>query len=317
MASVAIKPLYILHGGDAFLQDTHRKAIIDAVADGGDPQVCTAVFEAGADLSLADVFDELRTPPLLAPRRLVIVRDADDFVSAHREKIEDFFASPPSSSSLMLIVSAWPSNTRLAKLAVKIGLTFDCSAPEGNLAGWLNKAAAQRGKKISPEACELLAAWVGRDLSALDTEVEKLSLYVGDREMIDVPDIGAIVTSSAGPGAFALTNALTMGNCKAALEILAGMLHVRGEEFRALGMIGWHLRRALAAREQIDAGVNPQQATPRMPFAAARDFQTMLRRRSSASLRRDFRAMLRTDLAMKSGTPPAAALQQLLLEICK
>jgi DNA polymerase-3 subunit delta len=359
MAGIEIKPLYVLHGGDAFLVDTHRRAIVNAIAEGGDPQLCTAVFEGGrgrsggaveseegdsdaastaaagagagtgpargtpgagahsADLPLADVLDELRTASLLAPHRLVIVRNADAFVSAHREKLESFFQSPPTRSSLMLIVASWPGNTRLAKLAARIGLTFPCSSPEGDLAGWLGEAAGRRDKKLTADACELLTAWVGRDLSGLDTEVEKLSLYVGDRDTIDVPDVEAIVTSSAGPGAFALTNALTLGDCKAALEAMTGMLHVRGEEFRALGMIGWHLRRVLAAREQIDAGATPQQATPKMPYQAIRDFQNMLRRRSAASLRRDFRALLRADLAMKSGTPSAAALQQLLLEICK
>ena len=315
MTGDAPKCIYVLYGDDAYLQDAHRKEITDGVVGEADRQLCVSAFDASAEL--ATVLDELRTLPFLSPRRLVIVRDADAFVSAHREALEKFLQSPPSAATLLLTVASWRSNTRLAKLVAKIGEAIDCAVPEkGNLGRWLAKAAARRDKKIAPDAAQLMAQWVGRNLAALDSEMEKLSLYVGDRPAITVQDVSILVTASAGPAAFDLTNAITDGNPTAALKALAGMLQTRGEEFRTLGLIAWHLRRATLAKEKLAAGTSQREALPRMPPQQARAFAAMLNRRPLSAFREDFRRLIRADLAMKSGTTPAGAMQELVVGLC-
>ncbi len=315
MADKDIHPVYVLHGDDAFLLDHHRQEIADRVVDGADPQLCITALEGSAEL--ADVLDELRTVPFLAPHRLVILRDADAFVKSHRASLEKFFEKPPASASLILVVASWKSNTRLAKLVAKIGEAIDCSVPEkGNLAQWLTKASAKRGKKIDRDAAELLVQWVGRDLASLNGEIEKLSLYVGQRERISAEDVSLLVTASAGPAAFDLTNAITAGDAALAINTLGGMLRTRGDEFKTLGLIAWHLRRALTAKEQLAAGVDPRQALPRMPYAQQKAFTAMLNRRPLRAFHDDFRKLIRTDLAMKSGTKPVAAMQELVVGLC-
>lgn len=316
MPEVKVHPIYVLCGDDGYLRSRHRGEITRRICGDADPQLCVSSFD-GQSAELADVLDELRTVPFLAPHRLVVVRDADAFVKSHRESLEKFLASPPSAASLMLIVSSWPGNTRLAKLSKKIGEVVDCSVPEkGNLGEWIAKACGKRGRKMDRDASVLLAQWVGRDLSALDSEIEKLCLYVGDRERITSQDVSNLVTASAGPDAFELTNAITAGDAAWALRALGGMVRTRGDEFRTLGLIAWHLRRALAAKEQLAAGVNPAQALPRMPTKPRNDLLAMLKRRSLRAFHDDFRKLIRADLAMKSGTAPAAALQELVVQLC-
>lgn len=315
MAGKDIHPVYVLHGDDAFLLDTHRREIVERVVAGADPQVCVTTFDESPEL--ADVLDELRTVPFLAPHRLVIVRDADAFVKSHREAIEKFFENPPSSSSLLLVVGSWPGNTRLAKMVAKIGQAIDCSVGEKeNLSSWIAKSAGKRGKTIGRDASELLAQWIGRDLAALDGEIEKLSLYVGQREQITSQDVSSLVTASAGPAAFDLTNAVTAGDAAWALRSLGGMLRTRGDEFKTLGLIAWHLRRAMTAKEQLAAGANPNAALPRMPYQQQKAFMAMLQRRPLRAFHDDFRKLIRADLAMKSGTEPGAALQELVVQLC-
>ncbi len=315
MADAEPKPVYVLHGDDAYLRDAHRREIVERVVGDADPQICVTAFDGDAEL--ADVLDELRTLPFLAPRRLVVVREADAFVSTHRDALERFFQAPPAAASLLLLVGSWRSNTRLAKLVAKIGEAVDCSVPKkGNLARWLAKAADKRGKRIAPDAAGLLAEWVGRDLAALDAEIEKLSLYVGERQEITLADVGELSASTSGPAAFALTNAITDGDPAAALRALGGMLQTRGDEFKTLGMLAWHIRRAATAKQMLAAGADERTAVPRMPPSQARAFARMLRRRSPAAFRDDFRRMLDADIAMKSGTNPAAALQTLVVALC-
>ena len=315
MAEATVKPVYILHGGDAFLCDAHRREIISQVIGDADPQVSVVSFDATAEL--ADVLDELRTIPFLSPRRAVIVREADAFVSAHREALEKYLNSPSANSVLVLVVTSWPATTRLYKLVAKIGEVRSCAAVEGaNLAKWLAAAAARRGKKLDANAAELLAQWMGNDLAALDQEIEKLSLYVGERGTIKLPDISAVVTAIAGPVAFALTNAITNADTPGAMKALAKMLTRRGNEFAALGSIAWHLRRAMSAQEAICSGTAPANAIPRMPYQQQNAFLAMLKRRRLEALRKDLRRLIQTDLAMKSGAPAVGVMQTLVVQLC-
>lgn len=310
------KPVYVLHGSDAFLLDTRRKAIVDRLVGSADPQLCLSRFDDQAPL--AEVLDELRTLPFLAPHRVVVIAEADAFVTAHRVALEDYLQKPTASASLILQVSSWRSNTRLAKKAAEIGEVLDCSAPGGrDLAKAIEKLAKRRENPIDRQAVGLLMDWIGEDLAALDGEIEKLSLYAGPGETITAEHVGKLVVASAGPAAFALTNALTALDPAGAVGALDGMLTVRGEEFKVMGMIAWHLRRALKGRQLADAGQSPDGALPpRFPPAQKRAFAQLCQRRSRRAFQGDYRKLIATDLAMKSGADPKAALQKLLVEMC-
>jgi len=316
MASPEVKPVYVLHGADAFLLDAHRSDIVSAIVGDADPQTSVAGHDGSAEL--ADVLDDLRTLPFLAPRRVVIIRDADAFVSANRQALEKYLRGPSESASLVLIVSAWPKNTKLYKLVAEIGQAIECDMPkDASVATWLGKSAGKRGKKIAPDAAAMLEEWIGRDLGRLDKEVEKLSLYVDDRDTIAPADVSVLVIATAEPVAFALPDALTAGDAKAALKTLGAMLTARGEEFRTLGQIAWHLRRAARAQQLLAQGQGERAAMKAAKvFYHQREFAQFLRRRPLTKLAGDFRKLLAADRAMKTGTDATAALQRLVVALC-
>ena len=314
MSDGEFKPVYVLSGSDGFLQDHYRTEIISRIVGQSDPQTCIANFDGGDDPELAAVMDELRTLPFLAPSRAVLIRNADAFISKYRQKLEEYVANPCKTSALVLIVSSFPGTTRLAKAVKKIGEIFDCKLPDSSsLKQWLTKASGKRGKKIDPQSADMLEQWIGRDLAAQNAEIEKLCLYIGDRETITPQDVQDVVTATAGPAAFALTNAITAGDIPAALRELDKTLRTRGSEFQALGSIAWHLRRALQAQQEIAALGKPNL---HMPYEQRNAFVAMLRRRGLAKLQADMRSLIDADLGMKSGQNPKSALQELVMSLC-
>jgi DNA polymerase-3 subunit delta len=298
MSGRSPKPIYVLHGQDDYLRRQYRREIAAGLAGSEETQLAVTNFDSSAALS--EVLDELRTAPLLAPRRLVILHDADDFVSKHRQALEEYLDSPSPTGSLILVVRSWPGNTRLARRAREIGEIADCSSPdERSLPRWISRAAQDRGKRISPDAAALLSAWVGPDLARLDAEIEKLALYTGRRQEISTEDVAAAVVATAGPVPFALTDAIATGNAKTAVEALHSLLTRRGEEFRVLGLIAWHLRRGLQSRLM---------RPPLRPGSAGW--------RPLAELRKDFRRVLQADLGLKTGAEPAPTMQLLVTKLC-
>lgn len=77
-----------------------------------------------------------------------------------------------------------------------------------------------KGKSITEEALAELVARVGPNARLLDSEVEKLTLYVGSRPEITPPDVAAICTRNKQAKAFALADALGDRNLRALLRRL-------------------------------------------------------------------------------------------------
>jgi len=191
-------------------------------------------------------------------------------------------------------VDSSPANTRLGKLARKVGQVIDCAnLADSELPAWLGRAASALGKRISEDAARLLAGWVGNDLVRLESEMEKLALYAGGRRSISAEDVAAVVAASAGAAPFALVDAISSGRADEALRVLNTMLTRRGEEFRVLGLLAWHLRSGRGRRRR------PAGRTARRGAPAG-----------------GFRRLLATDLALKTGADALPAMQALVMNLC-
>ncbi len=73
---------------------------------------------------------------------------------------------------------------------------------------WARKTIRAHQKEIADNALAELIDRVGPNARQLDSEIEKLSLYVGDRKNIEAQDVAAICTRNKTARAFALGDAL-------------------------------------------------------------------------------------------------------------
>ena len=313
---VDTKPVYVLSGKDLRLRDEARQRIVSQIIGDSDPQLCLGTFDSTAEL--VDVLDELRTLPFLAPHRVVIVRNADAFISANRVALEKYLDAPAASGTLILMVDSLDSRTRLAKKIPTVGEVIDCSTPTGpQLVSWICDYVIKAGKQIDRSTASLLVQFAGENLAMLTNELDKLLAYTADRPAITSADLTKIVTATHAPEAFELSNAITRSDLKAALTVLASVLSTRGAEFMLLGELAWHIRRALQVQQRIEAGENPQSAMKAARvFYGQREFMDMLKRRPRAKLQTDMRRLIAADLGMKSGLGPKPAMQQLVTELC-
>ncbi len=310
------KPVYVLQGKDVLTRDRAYLKIVDSLLGDADRQLCLTQYDPSVEI--ATVLDELRTLPFLAPHRVVVVREAEAFISSNKDLLDHYLDKPANSGSLILIVNSLDGRLSVSKKLKAVGTIIDCKEPDkADLAKWITAEVKRLDKTIDQPAAHMLAEWIGTDLASLRNELEKLSIYVGDKNRISVDDISAIVAAGSSPEAFALSNAITAGDIKTALEVTAGALATRGAEFMMLGQVAWHIRRALQVQQEIEAGASANQAMKSARvFYGQREFEAMLKRRSRKKLQSDMRRLIAADLAMKSGVPPKAAMQQLVVELC-
>ena len=316
------RPLYAVFGDDAFLRREVLGEIRRAVLPGMDDELSVARF-AGAEATLADVLDELRTLPFFSRTRLVIVDEADPFVTAHRKELETYAEHPAASGVLVLNVKTWPGNTRLAKLVDKAGLAIECKGPhDRQLRPWLVQIAKVRyHATLEPGAAELLVELAGPEVGLLVAELEKLSVYVGTRGKIHREDVARLVGAGRIETVWKALDAATTGRGDVALEHIDGLITSGEHPVYLLSAMSVSLLKVYHAGRLRRRRVELKEACaaagiPTWPAAVE---QTRLQHAHLGPARVDRlpQMLLRADLDMKGASmlPPRAVLERLLVEL--
>src|SRR5262245_49965333 len=241
------QPIYVLQGDEDFLKRQVLAVLRKIVLESESDSFGLSTYP-GDKVTFAQIHDELETLPFTGSRRLVVIDNADPFVTASRPLLERYFSRPAATGTLVLDVKTWPSTTKLAK-ALKDEATILCKAIAAYRApGWCTRwMAAQHGKKLPPDAANLLVDLVGSDMGQLDQEMTKLSIYVGSDKEIDVKAVDQLVGASRAENMWKIFDAIGAGQAGAALAILDRLFDTGEEPLRVLGAFSMQLRRLAQA----------------------------------------------------------------------
>ncbi len=310
-------PLYLIEGDD--LHSRHDLALeFAAVVDEGLQAFNVQSFyaneaaTAGArDQLIGEILLNARTLPMMSPRRVLIVHEADRLLSPRRsrddepelplaadadkkrrksvspaEELEQYFESPEPLTTLVFVAGPLDGNRRLVKILRKHAQGVNAgsleTAAEANR--WIQKRLEQDRLTIEPRASSLLVEATGLNFGRLRAEVEKLVLYASGDKVVTTRHVKDLVMPQSESS----------------------------EEF-ALGKAIWNGRPADALREigvLIDEGMPPVMVLGQIRAAVGR---LKSDERATAGLNAVFEA----DLAIKSSMgEPRFVLERLVIELC-
>jgi DNA polymerase-3 subunit delta len=316
-----VQPVYVLHGDEAFLKRQARAALQRLVLGGGDPSFALTVYP-GDKAELSAVLDDLATLPFLCPRRLVVVEDADPFVTANRAALEQYVARPVPTGVLALDVRTWPATTKLAKL-VDAAATLVCKAPTTQrLPEWCaHQAEFAHGKQLTAEAARLLVDLVGAELGLLDQELAKLAAYAGERGRIEAADVDQLVGSSRTETVWKIFDAVAAGKPAEALAVLDQLLGQREEPIRILGAFSMQMRRLAAAHRLTQQGKSLSAALEQLGVNAwaQRGCEQLLRHLGPRRAGQLLGWLVEADLGLKGSSqlPPRTLLERLVVRLAR
>jgi DNA polymerase-3 subunit delta len=235
------RPVYVLAGDEALLKREALAALKTWII-GPDPEFGLSAYP-GDDADFSMIRDELATLPFTGSHRLVIVENADPFVTKYRTRLEQYVAEPASYGVLVLDVASWTATTRLAKLLTES--TIICKAPAvDRLPAWcVDWAKARHGKQLVQAAAQFLVDLIGTDMGVLDQEIAKLAVYVGTANEIKVDDVDRLVARSRLEDIWLIFDAIAAGRSGEALAILDKLLEGGEDVFRLAGAFSMQLRR--------------------------------------------------------------------------
>jgi len=303
-----IYPVYVVAGTDRRRAADSVAQIAEFALGDGDAQMALSSYE-GPTASLAEVLDELRTLPLLAERRVVVIKDADAFIQEHRQSLEKYLQAPAPTAVLVLMAQSFAANTRLAKLAGKIGQVFRCGPmkPAELLEFVVRYAATSHRCVLSREATELLVELTGDEAGMLQSEIDKIATYLADREerqkQIGPHDVHAVVGANRHFSVFNVIDAMTAGKVSSALGRLDRMLaQDRNAEYTAVGAFAWHFRRLYNARLLLEKGTDQDSITRQLRVWSQRDsFMRQVKKLKLRDVAVFLRELMNIDVAAKTG----------------
>jgi DNA polymerase-3 subunit delta len=238
-----------------------------------------------------------RTLPIMSPRRVVVVLQAEVVLMPKRESeaatraldaLEALVKEPDPQTTLVFAAASVDRRSRTFKLLQKHATIVECGVIEGQADAerWVRTRVAAGGAEIDPQAARLLVERAGLDVRRLRAEVDRLLLYAWGQKRIALEDARAIAGPAALLDDWAMTNAIEAGRTSEALRQLALMLDAGAPPEKILGQLGWVVRAKF-----------PQLAPAR--------------------LRTSVDALFRTDQDLKrSAGEPRILLERLVVELC-
>jgi DNA polymerase-3 subunit delta len=254
-----IAPLYLFFGEDAFLIDRTvdqlKKLLID-------PRAACFNFSLyyGGESEPRQVTNAAQTLPLAGKRRLVVVKEADQFKSSWKD-FAAYCERPLLSTCLVFCSGASTLKSEVTSLFKHNGIAVRFYHPfRGEIPEWIRRMARERNKQMSRDAAVLLGESLENDLQSISNEMEKIALYAGERSVIEREDVEAVITAVKEVSIFTLTDCLAGKERVKALEVLQHLLDAGEHPLKILTMIARHYRLMARAKEMVQNGTSATDA---------------------------------------------------------
>jgi len=300
--------IYVIAGKEQSLVSAECDKLLERLIE--PQQRAVALFSADPkQVAVADVMDELRTLPFLAERRVVVVKDADKFISENRQLLESYFDNPCPTGVLILTVSSWPAGTRLAKKLQKVGKLISIAQPRPwQLPDRLIKYAFDaHNKELPHDAAELLVELIGDELGRLYSEVDKLTLFAGEEKTITPQHVEQLIGHNRIFGAFAVIDACLAGDSTQAVDRLRNMFaEDRSAEYTVVGAFAFPFRRLFNAKVLFEKGAGPSEVATKLRIWGNKEgFFAQLRQMSLQQIGDTLQQLAQIDYAIKTGQSKA------------
>ncbi len=302
-----------------------------------------------------------------ADEKATLARLAEEFLeggssakaAGDEELVEDLILSPlPEGTALVFTAPAVDKRKKIFKAVEQGGRVVECSVRQEKYGPGMEKSffeervreTLQRaGKEIASDALEKMYLRSGKEIRQLESEIEKLVGYVGERRKITGLDVETMFSDSHEAAFFELANILRTADIKKCLPALHEHLKLVSHPLQTLALIAGDFRKLMVARELLFTvfrsswkpgmtyqnflpvlkGVRQQNAgaglKEKFNLLAMKDYPLYLCLRDAQrfpmeNLMRIMEAILEADILMKSSKlgsqAPKTILENLILTIC-
>lgn len=218
----AFAPVYLFHGSDDFRKEQAVRDLVDASVDAATRDF-NLETRRSSELDAETLGSLLGTPPMMAERRVVVLRDANLLKKDARRALDSYLERPAADAIAVLVIASGTKPDR-SLLDASASLSLEPLTGE-HITKWIaHYAATELGGSITPDAADLLHSAVGTDLAQLAAELDKLLSYTGGGEITEQA-VGDIVGIRRGETLGDLLDAIAMRDAPLALSLVKHVMN--------------------------------------------------------------------------------------------
>lgn len=317
-----VRAAYIFSGSEDFLMEEAVQLVRQLME--GKNGIVDVTRVDGSACSLSHVLDMVDTVSLFGKGRFVVVSDAPYFAKGSGDKDDldrflTYHVRQDTGSCLVICARDFVKTTKAAKVLAADGALYLYEPLKtAALYGWVRERVAATGKTVDKPTLDLLIERVGRDLRRLDSELEKLSTYLGNKKELDENSVMLATSRSIQGDIFALTDAAVLGRTPKALFLLKDLLSSGEPPLRILAMLVRQFRMLGQAHELLKNGCRADDLSSQLgihPYAAEK-LASQAKHANDALLCRAVDLLLQADLDIKRGKiDQVLALETLLVAL--
>jgi DNA polymerase-3 subunit delta len=302
-----IKPAYLIAGTDeAKIARARSRFRSRAEAEGGPGAL--ELFEAGDGRKAPDadaLLGALDAISLIASHRYLLADGVDGWGKADTERVAEALGRVPAETTVALVAhgKAPAALSKAVKAAGGEVLAYDAPR-EREFPKHLVGEAKDLGFELDLDAARLLVERLGPRPLRLRTELERLSLWVGEGGRVGLAELDEIISDTSEEAIWSLADAVVEGDEAQTLRV-AERLVSQGEAMpRIVYSLAPRLRQALRAAAELEAGRPPKEVAEGLsmhPYAA-KMLVSKVRGRSPEDLAIAIRALADLELWSRGGS---------------
>jgi DNA polymerase III subunit delta len=186
----AFERAYYFYGDDEYLKDEMLRQVIEAAVDPATRDFNLDV-RRGGEIDGESLLSLLSTPPMMADRRVVVVKDVQALKKDARAALERYLAAPSPDVVAVLVAPAGAKPDGILSEAA-IAVAFEPLTGD-RVPKWVaHHVTTSLASTITPTAVDLLISAVGNDLPQLAAALDKLASYTNGAP-IDEDAVSAVV----------------------------------------------------------------------------------------------------------------------------
>ena len=178
------QPVYFLHGTESYPIDLITDFIEKNVLS-DEEKAFNQTIAYGKDADAVSIIDQARRYPMMADRQIIILKEAQEMRTL--KEMQPYIENP-TPSTLLVIAHKHKKlnmNTKLGKVLKAHAEVFEAKKLYDNqVPDWIAAYLKSNKLTIDPNACQLVAEYLGTDLSKIANELDKLAINLTPGTMV-------------------------------------------------------------------------------------------------------------------------------------
>jgi len=313
-----VAPLYFIYGEEEFLADRAVTRLVEKLVDPAFRDFNFTVLY-GKECKAEQILDTAMTLPMFAERRVILVKRAEELHPDQLEQLIPYIKNPSPDTCLIFLAAKVDQRRKFFAELKKTDLLIEYKKlKDDQLAGFVARETGHHGKRIDSAATDLLVYYCGNSLREIVAQVEKVSTYAGQRGLITVADIKAIVSDTKTDTVFELANALGSRNLEKAVRQLQILLRDPDSGYMLVGALARHFRQLCMIRELMNQRAVQDEISKRLKINPyfLKGMISQAQKFRVDEYRKILLLLHETDMGLKSGGRQGTLFEMLLFEIC-